>query len=240
MNQKYDEARPSIPAELRRQILVESGHCCAVVPCQNTILNIHHIDGNRENNSSGNLIALCGHHHDRAHDTGRARLTRQDLLAYKKNYSRPVTAPLRTSFVLAEESRRVALFAQRVRAALSWHDGEAIQSIDDQLGYWFPVQAYEGMLALLDDRRVYEVDMRSFDPEALAHQDAIIDGIQILVNDVAEKPYVRSGYCYTFRPGEKGSRGFDDRVKEQVARVNKISAAIVQHLSDLDAYTIRR
>lgn len=240
MNQKYEDPRPSIPAELRRQILLETGHGCAVTLCQNDMLNIHHIDGNRENNSPDNLIALCSVHHDRAHDTGRARLTRQDLLAYKRKLSKSNSGSFSSNFVLADESRRVAAFRERVREALSWHDGEHVRSIDNQLGYWFPIDLYNSMLELLADRHSYDVEMRSFDPEAMAHQDAIMVLIQALVDEVSKKSYARIGYCYNYRPGSKGSPDYDEKVHEQMAHVNRISAEIARHMVDLGNYVTRR
>lgn len=66
--QKYEESRPSIPADLRRSVEVESGHCCAIKGCnEHTYLEIHHIDENRNNNRQDNLILLCDKHHKMAH-----------------------------------------------------------------------------------------------------------------------------------------------------------------------------
>lgn len=68
MTKKYDESRPRIPAEIRREVEVESGHQCAVKNCnEHTYLEIHHIDENRENNALNNLILLCDKHHKMAH-----------------------------------------------------------------------------------------------------------------------------------------------------------------------------
>lgn len=64
----YEEPRPSIPADLRRSVEVESGHCCAIKGCnEHTYLEIHHIDENRNNNKQENLILLCDKHHKMAH-----------------------------------------------------------------------------------------------------------------------------------------------------------------------------
>ncbi len=66
--QTYEEPRPSIPADLRRSVEVESGHCCAIKGCnEHTYLEIHHIDENRNNNKQENLILLCDKHHKMAH-----------------------------------------------------------------------------------------------------------------------------------------------------------------------------
>lgn len=57
-----------MPADLRRSVEVESGHCCAIKGCnEHTYLEIHHIDENRNNNKQENLILLCDKHHKMAH-----------------------------------------------------------------------------------------------------------------------------------------------------------------------------
>ncbi len=64
----YEEPRPSIPADLRRSVEVESGHCCAIKGCnEHTYLEIHHIDEDRNNNKQDNLVLLCDKHHKMAH-----------------------------------------------------------------------------------------------------------------------------------------------------------------------------
>lgn len=82
MKNKYEDARPNIPAEVRRSIEVESGHQCAVKGClEHTYLEIHHIDNNRENNDEANLILLCDKHHKMAHANV---IDRKSLREYKK------------------------------------------------------------------------------------------------------------------------------------------------------------
>lgn len=64
----YEEPRPTLPADLRRSVQVESGHCCAIKGCgEHTYLEIHHIDQDRNNNKQENLILLCDKHHKMAH-----------------------------------------------------------------------------------------------------------------------------------------------------------------------------
>jgi hypothetical protein len=65
---KYDQPRPAIPADVRRTVEVESGHACAIHRCgEHTYLEIHHINGDREDNRVENLILLCDKHHKMAH-----------------------------------------------------------------------------------------------------------------------------------------------------------------------------
>lgn len=78
----YNKPRPSISAELRRTIEVESGHSCAIKGCfEHTYLEIHHIDENRENNIIDNLVLLCDKHHKMAHANV---IDKKALREYKK------------------------------------------------------------------------------------------------------------------------------------------------------------
>ncbi len=78
------DKRPAIPAEIRRAILIEAGHRCAVKRCNETqSLEIHHIvPWNKcKKHEYKNLIALCPTCHRRA-DKG--DMDRKSILAYKK------------------------------------------------------------------------------------------------------------------------------------------------------------
>jgi hypothetical protein len=56
--------RKSIPRDVRRQICIEAGYRCAVSTCgHENGLDIHHIDGDSDNNSPENLLLLCAVHH---------------------------------------------------------------------------------------------------------------------------------------------------------------------------------
>jgi hypothetical protein len=60
--------RPPIPVELKRKVLVEAGHRCAIHTCRHPTVDIHHIvpwDQCHEH-SYNNLIALCPNCHRRA------------------------------------------------------------------------------------------------------------------------------------------------------------------------------
>ena len=77
-------ARPKIPSELRRKILVEAGHRCAIVTCRHIYVEVHHIvpwsEGQRHEYE--NLIALCPNCHERA---DRGEIDRKSLIMYKNN-----------------------------------------------------------------------------------------------------------------------------------------------------------
>ncbi len=78
------EARPSIPMELRRRVLIEAGHRCAIPTCRHIDVDVHHIvpwEQCKEHNYD-NLIALCPNCHRRA---DRNDIDRKSLRIYKAN-----------------------------------------------------------------------------------------------------------------------------------------------------------
>lgn len=81
-----NENRPEIPTELRRLVLLEAGHRCAIPTCQQTEIDIHHIVPweRCKSHEFNNLIALCPICHRRAH---KGEIDRKSLLAYKRNLS---------------------------------------------------------------------------------------------------------------------------------------------------------
>jgi hypothetical protein len=67
---------------MRRAVEVESGHACAVSRCgEHTYLELHHINGNREDNRIENLILLCDKHHKMAHE---GIIDQKAMLEYKR------------------------------------------------------------------------------------------------------------------------------------------------------------
>ena len=79
-----NEERPSIPAELRRQVLVEAGHRCAIPTCRHIDVDVHHIVPWEQckKHEYENLIALCPNCHRRA---DREEIDRMSLRTYKAN-----------------------------------------------------------------------------------------------------------------------------------------------------------
>jgi hypothetical protein len=60
-----------MPAQLRREVIVEAGDRCAIPTCRQVPIEVHHIDGDRTNHTFENLIALC--------PTCHARVTKGDI-----------------------------------------------------------------------------------------------------------------------------------------------------------------
>jgi HNH endonuclease len=76
--------RPPIPSKLKRLVLVEAGHRCAIPTCRVTTTEIAHIvpfSKNKEHKFE-NLIALCPNCHTR-YDKG--EIDRLSMFEYKKN-----------------------------------------------------------------------------------------------------------------------------------------------------------
>lgn len=81
------EGRPEIPAQMKRDLLEEVGHRCAIPTCKSTeILEFAHIDpwAKVKVHTFDNIIVLCANDHARY---DRERISRQSMLAYKRNLS---------------------------------------------------------------------------------------------------------------------------------------------------------
>jgi hypothetical protein len=78
------EGRPDIPADIRRRVLVEAGHRCAIPTCRYIETDIHHIIpwAKCQAHDYDNLIALCSNCHRRA---DRGEIDRKSLRLYKFN-----------------------------------------------------------------------------------------------------------------------------------------------------------
>jgi hypothetical protein len=78
------DSRPAIPAEIKRRVLVEAGHRCAIPTCRYIEVDIHHIIPweTCKTHEYENLIALCSNCHRRA---DRGEIDRKALRLYKAN-----------------------------------------------------------------------------------------------------------------------------------------------------------
>ncbi|MGW3322504.1 HNH endonuclease [Streptomyces virginiae] len=78
------EGRPDIPMELKRAVLVESGHRCAIQTCRQAPVDLAHITAwtKVRAHTFDNLIALCPTCHRRF---DRGDIDRKAMLQYKAN-----------------------------------------------------------------------------------------------------------------------------------------------------------
>lgn len=76
--------RTAIPAEIKRKVLVEAGHRCAIPTCRYIEVELHHIVpwSQCQEHEYQNLIALCANCHRRA---DRGEIDRKALRIYKAN-----------------------------------------------------------------------------------------------------------------------------------------------------------
>ncbi len=74
--------RPAIPSEIRRAVLVEAGHRCAISTCKYPSADVHHIIPweKSQDHDFDNLIALCPNCHRRADSS---EIDRKALRMYK-------------------------------------------------------------------------------------------------------------------------------------------------------------
>jgi len=84
MENMNNETRPPIPTDLRRRVLIEAGHRCAIPTCRHIDVDVHHIVPWEQcrKHEYENLIALCPNCHRRA-DQG--EIDRKALRIYKAN-----------------------------------------------------------------------------------------------------------------------------------------------------------
>lgn len=81
------EGRPEIPAQMKRNLLEEVGHRCAIPTCRSTeALQFAHIDqwAKVRDHTFDNIIVLCANDHFRYDNK---KISRQSMLAYKRNLS---------------------------------------------------------------------------------------------------------------------------------------------------------
>ena len=98
--------RPPIPAKLKRRILVEAGHRCAIPTCRQPVTEIVHIIpwSKVKEHEYENLIALCPTCHKRAED---GEIDRKSLRIYKRILQRLTDRYMKFELVVLDELRLV-------------------------------------------------------------------------------------------------------------------------------------
>lgn len=99
--------RPKIPADIKRQVLIESGHRCAIPTCRSMVIDLHHIIGweKCQEHKADNIIALCPNCHRLFHN---GKIDVKSLKIYKANlqrlYDRFTTFEVDTLFELLKHN----------------------------------------------------------------------------------------------------------------------------------------
>ncbi len=97
----------NIPAEIKRQVLIEAGHCCAIPTCQFYATEFAHIEpfNTVKEHKVDNIIALCPNHHD-MYDNKKL-IDRKSIMIYKQKlqflHKRYTKYELRVLAILAEK-----------------------------------------------------------------------------------------------------------------------------------------
>ena len=235
--QNYKNDRPSIPALLRREINVEAGHECSVTNCkEHTYLEIHHINGNREDNRKENLILLCDKHHKMAHNDV---ISKQELYEYKRILQRNL---LPSNFERAREADRIRCFINDVTRLLQYRDsGEGhLVLIDLEAGYWFPEEVFQNLLTFLNNRVHYERELRSYDGNIRDTQDQIFNLLEMLRDLRLNNDYRPLGNGYYdyrfFPPAHLGTREYDLQIDQQRNQVADVLIKIKNLMHELYYY----
>jgi hypothetical protein len=100
--------RPRIPKETLDRLLVSCKHSCCI--CGREMVQIHHIDGDRTNNSEDNLIPLCLNHAGMVHicappSAGIQNITPSQLRMYKQDWIESCSSISPTIFKDVEDLR---------------------------------------------------------------------------------------------------------------------------------------
>jgi hypothetical protein len=82
------KSRPPIPEKVQSELLYINDMTCCICHRRSKPVVIHHIDGNRSNNSIDNLAVLCNDHHDLVHSKRSLtkNLTPHVLKKYKEHW----------------------------------------------------------------------------------------------------------------------------------------------------------
>jgi len=111
----------TLTSNRRSEILLRNQHACCI--CGDSGVQIHHINGDRDDNSYSNLAVLCHDHHDEATPPQRgltAKLRQDEIREYKKTWEekceerRQSAARSRTAFFMVDYKN-----AERLRQLFS-------------------------------------------------------------------------------------------------------------------------
>jgi hypothetical protein len=171
--------RTAIPAEIRRQVLCESGHRCAIPRCLYPDVEIHHIVPweTCQSHDFENLIALCANCHRRA-DSG--EIDRKSLRLYKSRLSAAIGVSQGTSPSTQSPAGKLA----EVRAGRPGYEFQFEYPVFDN-PFLRPVTAELEALGngLLQEHRRKHVLNEPFEAEFLGGPDSTEGAFEMVRND---------------------------------------------------------
>jgi hypothetical protein len=87
-----ERAREQIPQNIVDEVLYRADHICCICRENGKGIQIHHIDGDRNNNSPDNLAVLCLEHHRKVHLRGGfgRQLSAGEVQRYRDDWNRSV------------------------------------------------------------------------------------------------------------------------------------------------------
>lgn len=221
----YDKGRPAIPAALKRDVLVRAGHGCEISHClEKTYIEIHHIDGNRENNIINNLIVLCSQHHRMAHEE---KIDRKSLKAYINKEQFTV--------VKADEVERIHKFLDAVNLCLTEYGNGYPEPVGNQLYYFFTKSVYEEMYDFINSGK-YQRELRSFDRSVVTIQDRVFNLITEIVQSVTRDKYLDIGLSYKLAGNHSYGPQRDRLIESQDEYVNSRLDEIILLYDELQKY----
>ena len=111
--------RDPIPSEIKRAVLVEAGHRCAIPTCRATTTEIAHIVpwAKTQDNSFDNLIALCPNCHARYDQ--KKEIDRQSMRMYKRAL-RPRMQEFAETILLGSQESELQISSTPVLTLHSW------------------------------------------------------------------------------------------------------------------------
>lgn len=227
---KYEQARPTIPATLKRSVQVRAGHGCEISNCnEKTYIQIHHIDFDRENNVIGNLIALCGTHHSMAHEM---KIDRKALKLYIEQNSK-------NTYNRVDEVNRVLKFLERIKICLSKYNDEGqLVPVDYELHNRFTKSVYFAMSGFIDSNDYQH--LRSFDKAVLSKQDSMYQLIKEIAESVTYKNYHELANSYKLVPNLPHGLERNRFIESQKQYINTRLSEIVRLYKELNDYCLAR
>lgn len=237
----YSHERSHLPNPLRREVMLEAGFECAIPNCHEKMhLEVHHINGNREDNRKQNLIPLCRNHHAAAEAGHIDRLALQQI---KQMLS--TSQETGGSFVHSTECDRINDFISTIRKVMSYHDGYNESLIYIEESYWLPECVKQKIRTFLNDETwqlFYAQHLRSHDTNARARQDEILSLLKKFIQKVDNSKYSEIiGGSRKFIPlSAPGTRKYDEEIEEQKSTLGNLLQRIYDLLQELQQHTTIR